>query len=242
MHRYTKSPYPNPSSPGEPPATASFTMIHATFLHPPAWHGATPAVRPGTLLAARAAGTKTRASPRRNRLQHFGALLLWAPALLWSGAQAAAFDQAQIQRPRASFIDVGARMTFLRSGAQDAHLSASLPRASNCRGTDAVLPLPGPMSIPPRYQVGNHGRLHPDYDKAVAALPPLRRHRRPLGQCLRRQRRCGLRGLPRRAPAPLGASRRIDGLPGLVHAGRVEPGLVPGGVVGRRRGAWPCRR
>jgi poly(beta-D-mannuronate) lyase len=95
-------------------------------------------------------------------------LLLCLLGPLHSEARAASLDQASIQRPRASFIDVPSRMALLQSGVRDAHLRASLPPAHNCQGAEPVLPVAGPMTIAPRYLAGNTGAVHPDYEKSVA--------------------------------------------------------------------------
>lgn len=96
------------------------------------------------------------------------ALLLLLPGLLWCNAQAAAFDQAQIQRPRASFIDVAGRAKLLRADSADPQLKASRPTASRCSDAAALLPPQGPMVIPPRYRSGNHGEVNSHYEPAVA--------------------------------------------------------------------------
>ena len=87
---------------------------------------------------------------------------------LMSVAVGAPFDNAEVRHPRASFIDVPARLALLRGGTRDPQLRAAVPAAGPCVDAAPVLPPGGPMVIPPRYLRGNHGPLHPDYETAVA--------------------------------------------------------------------------
>lgn len=142
--------------------------------HPGPLTCARPSAAPTDPAAARTgAAPRSCASPRASRQvlrRRAGSalLLLLASGLLASATQAAAFDQAQIQRPRASFIDVAARTRALQVEGADARLRASWPAAVGCSEAAAPEPPTGPMLIPPRYLGGGHGPLHPDYGAAVA--------------------------------------------------------------------------
>ncbi|MDB5800715.1 MAG: hypothetical protein JWL63_1654 [Rhodocyclales bacterium] len=85
-----------------------------------------------------------------------------------SVTSAKSIETATVRDPNASFIDVKARQAFLKNGKKDAKLLASLPQEFDCTTAKTVDPQPGPMVIPPRYAVGNHGDLHPDYERIVA--------------------------------------------------------------------------
>lgn len=107
----------------------------------------------------------------RHVLLGFGLLL---GALLGANlpAQAHPFEQAVVKDPGASFIDVPARRAYLQqaeaTGHLDARLSSARPRTVDCRKTPRIAPQTGPMEIPPRYLSGNHGSIHPDYERIVA--------------------------------------------------------------------------
>ncbi|MBS1209747.1 MAG: hypothetical protein H6R19_2145 [Proteobacteria bacterium] len=81
---------------------------------------------------------------------------------------AAPFDQAEIKDPTASFIDVKARRAFLQQAKPDNKLRAAALTPYDCQSAAPVAPQEGPMLIPGRYLVGNHGAVHPDYERIVA--------------------------------------------------------------------------
>lgn len=101
----------------------------------------------------------------RQWLRH--SLIAAALGLLAPVVTAHPFESAEIHHPKASFIDVPARMAVLRSDSTDAQLSAALPAAVDCNTVAVVVPPNGAMVIPPRYAQGNHGPVNPDYNATV---------------------------------------------------------------------------
>ncbi|MDB5888142.1 MAG: hypothetical protein JWM03_1014 [Rhodocyclales bacterium] len=92
-----------------------------------------------------------------------------AAVTLMPVTSAKSIETATVRDPNASFIDVKARHAFLESGKKDAKLLAALPKEFDCTTAKTTDPEPGPMVIPPRYAVGNHGDLHPDYERIVGS-------------------------------------------------------------------------
>lgn len=82
-------------------------------------------------------------------------------------AAAGPFDTAHVRDTGASFIDVPARMAYLRSAPANARLAAALPKEFDCRGTATVAPPTGRMVIPRRYLSGSHGPVDPEYERVV---------------------------------------------------------------------------
>ncbi len=109
--------------------------------------------------------------PVRRTLLRFG-LCLGALLGATLPAQANPFDKAVVKDPAASFIDVPARRAYLQraaaEGRLDERLLAAQPDPVDCRNTPRIEAQTGPMVIPPRYLSGNHGAIHPDYERVVA--------------------------------------------------------------------------
>lgn len=103
--------------------------------------------------------TVSPAHAAHGRHNRWMALLLGC--LVGTSAAATPFDTAVIRDPRASFIDVPARVE------QQRRLSPGDGSTASCSQDPVVAPPSGPMVIPPRYAKGNHGPVHPDYEPTV---------------------------------------------------------------------------
>ncbi len=101
---------------------------------------------------------------RSGHYRRFAALL--AGLVVAMSVAAHPFETAELRKPRASFIDITARMKVLRDSA-DAYLQASLPKVADCSVAAPLAPPTGAMVIPPRYASGNHGPINPDYEATV---------------------------------------------------------------------------
>ncbi len=101
------------------------------------------------------------------------ALSLGAGLLAPDAGQARTFEQAELQRPRASFVDIAALSAALRlprssaASGWEAAAGSALPR-TDCEAQPHLPAPPAPMVIPGRYVSGGHGPVRPDYDAAVA--------------------------------------------------------------------------
>ena len=93
-----------------------------------------------------------------------------AMAFIASFAQAALahnFETVSVRDTRASFIDVPARIAWLKADPAGMKLAARLSTTTDCATATPVKPPTGPMVIPPRYASGNHGPVNPNYEATV---------------------------------------------------------------------------
>ena len=119
-----------------------------------------------TLSPARSPKLRCHAESRR---RGFAGLCSFLTALcLATPALAHPWEAAVVQDARASFIDVAARMQWLKAERGDARLQAARPPASDCASAAPVAAPAAPMVIPPHYASGNHGPKSPGYDESTA--------------------------------------------------------------------------